>query len=166
LKENSAFIGSASRLYRACRAPIQLSCTPARTCCRNGRFVEARSSTKFRASDSVGVVIFAKRNPAVLSVIACVRVPGPLNVSIVLIFCIAGLLFIVPRARRTLGAYRILLETGHLIRSDLRRKTGYGTTTGENSVRTLGKCFPDGYPKFRRRGSPSHLVRRNVVSFV
>ncbi len=33
-------------------------------------------------------------------------------VRIVLIFCIAGLLFIVLRARRTLGAYRIPQETG------------------------------------------------------
>src|SRR5438445_13148504 len=33
----------------------------------------------------------------------------------VLVFFIAGLLFIVPRARRTLGAYRIPRETGLLI---------------------------------------------------
>jgi hypothetical protein len=39
-------------------------------------------------------------------------------VCIVLIFCIAGLLFIVLRARRTLGAYRIPRETGLLIPSD------------------------------------------------
>jgi hypothetical protein len=38
-------------------------------------------------------------------------------VPIVLIFCIAGLLFIVLRARRTLGAYRIPQETGLLIPS-------------------------------------------------
>jgi hypothetical protein len=37
----------------------------------------------------------------------------------VLIFFIAGLLFIVPRARRTLGAYRIPRETGLLISSVL-----------------------------------------------
>jgi hypothetical protein len=36
----------------------------------------------------------------------------------VLIFFIAGLLF-APRARRSLGAYRIPLETGLLIPSDL-----------------------------------------------
>src|SRR5580700_5972587 len=41
-------------------------------------------------------------------------------VRIVLIFCIAGLLFIVLRARRTLGAYRIPRETGLLIPSDYR----------------------------------------------
>jgi hypothetical protein len=37
----------------------------------------------------------------------------------VLIFFIAGLLF-APRARRSLGAYRIPLETGLLIPSDLQ----------------------------------------------
>jgi hypothetical protein len=37
---------------------------------------------------------------------------------IVLIFRIAGLLFIVLRARRTLGAYRIPRETGLLIPSE------------------------------------------------
>jgi hypothetical protein len=36
---------------------------------------------------------------------------------IVLVFFIAGLLFFVPRARRTLGAYSIPLETGLLIPS-------------------------------------------------
>jgi hypothetical protein len=40
-----------------------------------------------------------------------------LNVCTVLIFFIAGLLF-APRARRSLGAYRIPLETGLLIPSD------------------------------------------------
>jgi hypothetical protein len=39
---------------------------------------------------------------------------------IVLVFFIAGLLFFVPRARRTLGAYRIPLETGLLIPSEKR----------------------------------------------
>src|SRR5260221_385349 len=41
----------------------------------------------------------------------------------VLIFFIAGLLFIVPRARRTLGAYRIPRETGLLIPSGKRHKS-------------------------------------------
>jgi hypothetical protein len=35
----------------------------------------------------------------------------------VLVFFIAGLLFIVPRARRTLGAYRVPRETGLLVSS-------------------------------------------------
>jgi hypothetical protein len=48
----------------------------------------------------------------------------------VLIFFIAGLLF-APRAHRSLGAYRIPLETGLLIPSDKRRYrklTHYGIT--------------------------------------
>src|SRR5882762_241985 len=36
----------------------------------------------------------------------------------VLVFFIAGLLFLAPRARRTLGAYRIPRETGLLISSE------------------------------------------------
>jgi len=36
----------------------------------------------------------------------------------VLLFFIAGLLYLAPRARRSLGAYRIPLETGLLIPSE------------------------------------------------
>src|SRR5262249_33097841 len=44
----------------------------------------------------------------------------------VLVFFIAGLLFIAPRARRTLGAYRIPRETGLLISSGLFECIGQG----------------------------------------
>jgi hypothetical protein len=43
-----------------------------------------------------------------------------LNVCTVLIFFIAGLLFFAPRARQSLGAYCIPLETGLLIPSGKR----------------------------------------------
>src|SRR5208337_1047770 len=63
--------------------------------------------------------------------VSCRPLKIPLPVArIVLIFCIAGLLFFVPRARRTLGAYRIPRETGLLIPSDKRRNLRSGSTRG------------------------------------
>jgi len=34
----------------------------------------------------------------------------------------------------------------------------HGTTKHENPVHIVGKRLPDGCPRFRRRGSPPHLV--------
>src|SRR5262245_34356096 len=65
----------------------------------------------------------------------------------VLIFCIAGLLFFVPRARRTLGAYRIPLETGLLIPS------GKGVLARRER---LSNCFS---PSGLRRSVAAHRLR-------
>src|SRR5215467_14954170 len=61
-----------------------------------------------------------ERSPRSTPMVSCPsKIFFPL-VCIVLIFCIAGLLFFVPRARQSLGAYRIPWETGLLIPSGKR----------------------------------------------
>jgi hypothetical protein len=78
----------------------------------------------------------------------------------VLIFFIAGLLFIVPRARRTLGAYRIPRETGllpHLVNS-----------SSESVAWMLGQLhsLPALLNELGNQSGPSSLVARSNASAI
>src|ERR1700739_4548700 len=63
-------------------------------------------------------------------------------VRIVVIFRIAGLLFFVLRARRTLGAYRIPRETGLLIPSEKQRSRLYGIDRGSWQFKWTPTALP------------------------
>src|SRR5260370_28698534 len=78
----------------------------------------------------------------------------------VLIFFIAGLLFIVPRARRTLGAYRIPRETGLLMEgvTTLAASGSVDDGTVAGRRQNLYNC-----PVTSRRATASNLFFRAVT---
>src|SRR5260370_14673039 len=81
----------------------------------NHRRINCRCRTRSPASFKTQYAL--ERSPRSSPMVSCPLTLLILLVPIALIFCIAGLLFFVLRARRTLGAYRIPRETGLLIPS-------------------------------------------------